>query len=190
CFEIVQTVAHGAERRFVEAAIDSDGAGRALDRGSRRGERDYRLSLQQPDQAGLVVAGQPVKTGLGVLWHGDQAEQVPGRPAEGVRLVTPAGQKGLAAGNGLLPALHRYEVGTPGLKDGDCAAIGVLFASALAGRPLRMRNLRILRILRRFRLCSGARFRRLRRFRVRMSLRDAVKNVQVSMRAAHWLAAL
>src|SRR5262245_59846866 len=77
----------------------------------------------------------------------------------------------------------------PGLKGGDYAAIGVLFVSALADRP-RMRILRNLRILRRFRVCPGARFRRFRRFRVRMSLRDPVKDIQVSMGAAHWLAAL
>src|SRR5262249_50698562 len=186
----VEAVAYRAERRLVVPAVDGDGAGRALDRGGGLGQRDYRAPPQQPYEPHLVVARPPVKTGLGMLWHGDQAEQVPGRPAEGMRLVAPAGEEAPAILDGDLPAADRDQVGAARLKGGDCAAIRVLFASTLAGLPLRMRILRILRILRRFRLCSGARFRRLRRFRVRMSLRDPVQNVQVSMRAAHWLAAL
>src|SRR5262249_45471125 len=91
------------------------------------GEREHLAPLKQPDKPGLVAAGQPAKTGFGVLWDGDQAEQVPGRPAEGVRLVPPAGQKRLAVGNDVLPAVDADELGAARLKGGDCAAIGVPF---------------------------------------------------------------
>jgi hypothetical protein len=39
------------------AAFPADGAGRTLDRGGRLGERHDFPAPQQPDQAGLVVAG-------------------------------------------------------------------------------------------------------------------------------------
>src|SRR5262249_11500008 len=40
-----------------------------------------------------IVAGEAIKTGLGVSRYGEQAEQPPGSPAEGARPVTPAGQE-------------------------------------------------------------------------------------------------
>src|SRR5262249_39914981 len=89
--QVVQTVAQRPQRRLVVLAVDGDGAGRPLNRCGGPGERDYRPSLQQPDEPDLVVAGQAsvarVRLGRGLV----EAEQVPGRPAEGVRLVAPAG---------------------------------------------------------------------------------------------------
>src|SRR5215831_18145136 len=55
--EIVQAVTNRSERRLVVLAEDDDRAGRILNRGRRLGERHDFTALQQPDQAGLVVAG-------------------------------------------------------------------------------------------------------------------------------------
>jgi hypothetical protein len=54
--EVIEGIARRAERRLVVPAVDGDGAGRALDRGGGLGQRHDRPSLQQPDQAGLVIA--------------------------------------------------------------------------------------------------------------------------------------
>ena len=43
--EVVEGVAHWAERGLVVPAVDRDGAGRALDRGGRLGQRDDRPAL-------------------------------------------------------------------------------------------------------------------------------------------------
>ena len=56
--EIVEAVAYWAERGLVVPAVGRDGAGRALDRGGRLGQRDDRPALQQPDQSDLVVSRQ------------------------------------------------------------------------------------------------------------------------------------
>src|SRR5262249_24289147 len=56
--EVVEAVAYRAERGLVVPAVNRDRAGRVLDRGCGLGERHHPPALQQPNQAGLVVAGQ------------------------------------------------------------------------------------------------------------------------------------
>src|SRR5262249_36962654 len=63
-------------------------------------------------------AGQPIKTWLGVVRLGDQPEQVPGRPTEGVRLVTPAGEEASAILYRIPPPLGRNQRGAAGLERG------------------------------------------------------------------------
>src|SRR5262249_53882455 len=102
------------ECRFVVPAIGGDRAGWIVNSCSLCGEREHLATVEQPDEPGLVVAGQPVKTGLGVLRHGEQPEQVLGRPTEGVRLVTPADEEASAIVHGLLPALGREAIWAAG----------------------------------------------------------------------------
>src|SRR5262249_61412902 len=87
--EVVQGIAHRAERRFVVAAIDSDRAGRVLDSGSVRSERNYRAALQQPDQPRFVIAGKSPVVWGGVIGDEVQGEQVSRRPAEHRSLLLP-----------------------------------------------------------------------------------------------------
>src|SRR5262249_22987453 len=56
--EVVEAVAYRAERGLVVPAVNRDRAGRVLDRSCGLGERHHPPALQQPNQAGLVVAGQ------------------------------------------------------------------------------------------------------------------------------------
>src|SRR5215467_8056454 len=87
--EVVQTVANRAERGLVASAIGRDGPGRVLNRCGGLGEGDYGPSLEQPDQAGLVVAGQPAVARMRRRRRLVEAEQVARGPAERLGLLAP-----------------------------------------------------------------------------------------------------
>ena len=57
--KIIQAVADRAKCRLVISAIDGDGPAGVLDRGGGGRERHDQPPLQEPDEAGLVVPGQP-----------------------------------------------------------------------------------------------------------------------------------
>src|SRR5262249_32141395 len=120
--QIVQAVADRPEPGLVVTAVDRDGPCRVLDCCGRLSERHHLPALQQPDQAGLVVAAQACVAGVRMRWSGVQAEQVAGRPAERLGLLPPASQEPSAVLKGSLPAGHWDEVGAAGFQNLEDAA--------------------------------------------------------------------
>src|SRR5262249_57893714 len=66
--QIVQAVAGQPERGLVVTAVDRDGPGRVLDCCGRLSERHHLPAVQQPAQAGLVVAAQACVAGVRLRW--------------------------------------------------------------------------------------------------------------------------
>src|SRR5262249_61774853 len=79
--QIVQAVADRPEPGLVVTAVDRDGPCRVLDCCGRLSERHHLPALQQPDQAGLVVAAQAGGAGVRLRWGGVEAEHVAGAPS-------------------------------------------------------------------------------------------------------------
>src|SRR5262245_11015408 len=114
--EVVQGIAHRAERRLVVLVVNSDSAGRVLDSGSVRSERNDRAAPQQPEKPGFVITGKsPISWGWFI---GDrvQAEQVSRRPAEQRSLFTPCSEKATPILDGLQPIVRLDVVGAAALK--------------------------------------------------------------------------
>ena len=105
------------------SAIEGDRAGRVLDRGGGLGERHHLAALQQPDQAGLVVAGQAAIARVRTLRRLVEAEQILGGPAERLGLLAPAGEEAATVLDGEPPAVDRDQVGAAGFEGGDGPAI-------------------------------------------------------------------
>ena len=117
--EVVQGVAYWAERGLVVPAVDREGAGRALDRGGRLGQRHDRPALQQPDQSDLVISRQAAVARVRRRRRLVEAEQILGGPAERLRLLAPAGKEAPAVIDGSLPAVDRNELGAAGFEGGE-----------------------------------------------------------------------
>jgi hypothetical protein len=101
-------------------AVDRDGAARALYRRGSLGEGDYRLALQQPDQPGVIIAGQTTEARVWICRDREQPEQVLGGPAEGFGLITPGDQKAPAVLDTLLPTGNRNQLRAPTFESGEC----------------------------------------------------------------------
>src|SRR6516164_1656574 len=122
-YEVVEAVAYRAERGLVVPAVNRDRTGRVLDRGCGLGERHHLPALQQPNQAGLVVAGQ---ASVARVWLGRrlvEAEQVLCFPAKRLRLVAPAGEERAGIVDSELPAVDRDEVRAASLESGHDPAV-------------------------------------------------------------------
>src|SRR5215831_7860671 len=88
-FEVVETIAHWPETGFVVSAVHRDAAAAVFDRGLGLGQRDHLPPLQQPAQAGAVVAGEAAVGPMRPLWRGVETEEVSGRPGEHLSLLPP-----------------------------------------------------------------------------------------------------
>src|SRR5262245_3856772 len=72
-------------------AVGRDGPDRVLDCCGRLSERHHLPALQQPDQAGLVIAGQAAVARMWLRgWH-LEPEQVASGPTERLGLLSPTG---------------------------------------------------------------------------------------------------
>ena len=112
---IVQAITQRAQRRLVQLAIRQDGSCALNSRRSCR-QSDNGPAAQQPDQAGLVVAGQSAIVGCRSLGWGVQAEQLTRRPAERLGLLAPCSQKLPPVRDRLLPALGFDQIGASTLQ--------------------------------------------------------------------------
>ena len=110
-----------AECGLVVLAVHGDGPRCALDRGGGLGERHHLPALQQPDQAGLVVARQAAVARVRLRRQLLEAEQVPSSPAERLSLVGPAGEERAAIVYGQLPAVDRDQVWAASLESTEGA---------------------------------------------------------------------
>src|SRR5215831_2664312 len=127
--EVVEAVAYRAERGLVVPAVNRDRAGRVLDRSCGLGERHHPPALQQPNQAGLVVAGQASVARVRLGRRLVEAEQVLCVPAKHLGLLAPLGKEAATVLDGLLPAIVWNEVRAAGLKVLKSAVKAVRFVS-------------------------------------------------------------
>ena len=114
--EVVQAVARPTKRRRVVFAVGGRRAARASDRGGISGERQNLAALQEPNEAGLIVAGQASIARARVLRRSVQPEQVRTRPTKRLGLLTPGCKKPACVLYGLFAALDRDVVRTAPLK--------------------------------------------------------------------------
>src|SRR5262249_1339156 len=97
--------------------------GGVLNRCGGLGEGDYGPSLEQPDQAGLVVAGQLAVGRMRRRRRLVEAEQVARGPAKRLRLVAPALEERASIVDSELPAVDRDEVRAASVESGQDPAV-------------------------------------------------------------------
>src|SRR5262249_14223652 len=123
CLEVIYRIAQRPIGRSVVLAKHGDAAGAVLDSGSVGGERHDRTTLQQPDQAGRVIAGQAAVARVWLLRRRVQSKQVTRVPAECFGLLAPSMQKGSAVRHALPPAGDVDQGREPQLEVSESPAI-------------------------------------------------------------------